>query len=300
MSRKAGLRLDFVGIGAPRCASTWVFRCLEAHPQVCTSRAKEIPFFNDSGNYARGLEWYRWFFEHCRQGQVCGEFNPNYLADPAAAARIHDLFPQVRLLVTLRDPVAALHSLYRFRSYRGRYRYPDFGAFLEAEPDAVGLFRYHERLGPFLERFPRERFHFMLQEDIVGDPRRAVRELYAFLGVDPAVEPPAAGQRINVARRGPRAWLARPVYAGVGLLERLPGGPAVVSRLKRSPLQGLAERWLSASAGGPAPAEATGGGVGGVERARLVEHYRDDIESLEALLGRDLGAWKAPSQTLKR
>ncbi len=37
-------KIDFIGVGAPKCGTTWVAQCLSEHPQICLSKPKEINF----------------------------------------------------------------------------------------------------------------------------------------------------------------------------------------------------------------------------------------------------------------
>ena len=48
---------SFIGIGAQRCGTTWLYESLAAHPEVYVSRPKELYFFTK--NYMRGLDWYQ-------------------------------------------------------------------------------------------------------------------------------------------------------------------------------------------------------------------------------------------------
>ena len=48
-------KLDFIGLGVQRSATTWLFESLETHPQIKAARQgdnKELHFFNQSGHYA--------------------------------------------------------------------------------------------------------------------------------------------------------------------------------------------------------------------------------------------------------
>lgn len=45
-------RPDFIGIGAQKCATTWLALCLRQHPQIFMASPKELKYFNE--NFARG------------------------------------------------------------------------------------------------------------------------------------------------------------------------------------------------------------------------------------------------------
>lgn len=124
-----GFKVDFIGIGAPRSGSTWLFHALGRHPAVCLSEPKEIKYFNREDflrpvidgddespyinpNHARDLDWYARHYRHCPADSLKGEFSPQYLFDDAAPARIHTSFPDVKLLVCLRNPIDRIHATY--------------------------------------------------------------------------------------------------------------------------------------------------------------------------------------------
>ena len=74
-------------------------------------------------NYARGLRWYRSHFPLQAGGRhlvrpglspaIAGEASPYYLFHPLAAERLARDFPDVRIIVSLRDPVDRAYSHYK-------------------------------------------------------------------------------------------------------------------------------------------------------------------------------------------
>ena len=41
-------KIDFIGIGAPKCGTTWLSAQLEAHPQIGFAPDKEVYYFADT------------------------------------------------------------------------------------------------------------------------------------------------------------------------------------------------------------------------------------------------------------
>ena len=118
--------IDFIGIGTSKAGTTWVSEMLDAHPGICMSEPKEVNYFNEQNNYSiniknynygKGFNWYKKHFLHWRTGQIIGEFTPKYLADLKAPLRIKNAFPDVKLIVCLRDPVDRAFSQYNFIKY---------------------------------------------------------------------------------------------------------------------------------------------------------------------------------------
>ena len=73
---------NFLGIGAQRAGTTWLYNCLNEHPDVFVSSAKEIHFF--SHEFDRGVTWYEGHFQGRNTESAIGEITPNYLNVPAA------------------------------------------------------------------------------------------------------------------------------------------------------------------------------------------------------------------------
>src|SRR6056297_2233099 len=105
---------DFIGIGAMKAATSWIYKCLIEHPEVCGSSKKELHFFDRPQNYKKGIDYYISFFKHCPQDKAKGEYTPNYLYSPATPELISRHFPNVKIIVCLRNPAERAWSHYLF------------------------------------------------------------------------------------------------------------------------------------------------------------------------------------------
>src|SRR5215510_10013523 len=117
----------FLHIGPGKSGSSWLHETLARHPEVYLSEAKDLYFF--SRYYDRGLDWYRKQFRSAGPGhRVVGEVCPDYLSCAEAPRRIRScLGPDVRLMVTLRDPAERAFSAYLHRRRHGEAA-PTFSA----------------------------------------------------------------------------------------------------------------------------------------------------------------------------
>src|SRR5262245_1610189 len=118
-SRDSSFNLDFVGIGAAKSGTTWLAQCLGEHPQVCISNPKELNYFcrkkywtMGGSYYGKGEAWLRQGFVHWKPGQIRGEISPTYLVDPESPKLLARHFPNVKIIVSFRNPTDALFSLY--------------------------------------------------------------------------------------------------------------------------------------------------------------------------------------------
>ena len=168
------LKVDFIGIGAIKCGTTWLFYALGQHPEICLSEPKEIRYFNVEDfmkpyvpgkdelpfinpDHKKDFAWYAKHFTHCSAGSLKGEFSPQYMRDEEAPSRIHRLFPDVKLLVPLRDPIAKLHSSYWSRTrYTKKYKDQSFEDSIESDPRYLRETFYAKHLTRYREYFERE------------------------------------------------------------------------------------------------------------------------------------------------
>ena len=106
---------DFLGLGVQKGGTTTLHRLLDRHPSVFLPPVKEVHYF--SLHFSQGEAWYRSQFAAAGPNQHCGEITPYYLFHPEVPRRVHDLLPEARLIVLLRDPVERALSQY-FHSRR--------------------------------------------------------------------------------------------------------------------------------------------------------------------------------------
>ena len=97
--------LDFLIIGAQKCATTTLFEHLRQHPGIHMPLEKEVPFFTGPECDAAG--WASFSDRHFGppDGRLRGKATPQYMCDPDAAQRIHRLMPGVKLVAILRDEI---------------------------------------------------------------------------------------------------------------------------------------------------------------------------------------------------
>jgi hypothetical protein len=219
----AGLRRgpDFVIIGAKRGGTTSLYNYVLEHPSISPlfpgrQHIKGVHYYDS--NYHRGLRWYRSHFPLQAGGThlarpgikpaIAGDASPYYLFHPLAAERLARDFPDVRIIVFLRDPVERAYSHFKERTHHGGETL-SFEAALDAEEERLcgeaerirteptylsaehenhsylAQGRYLDMLPRWFGLFPREQFHIAASEDLYGDPQRHVNEVWSFLGLAP-------------------------------------------------------------------------------------------------------------------
>ncbi len=95
---------DFMSIGSGQAGSTWLFKNLQCHPDVFVARQKETHYF--SRNFKKAsLHYYSSLYADAGE-RICGELTPAYnLLIPERIEFIHRLMPDLRILLTIRNPI---------------------------------------------------------------------------------------------------------------------------------------------------------------------------------------------------
>ena len=295
---------NFLIIGAAKSGTTALFDLLAQHPGVYRPFAKEPKFFTNDVNFARGADWYtRTYFKGAGRLTARGEATPHYLYwGKKAAPRIQQAFGPtgVKFIAIFRDPVKRAYSQYWMDVQREieTLSFPDalsaeeqrlIDKRQELEPAGLlkyGYFRggcYATLLEPYLRLFPREQFHFLLQEDLKKDFSAAAQGLAEFLGIQPGfdfqpvVSNPAYAPRSSRLHHfflfpsGPLYRIARRLFRILPESRRY--------RLRRKAVQAN----LRPTAYPPMNPD--------VER-QLRVRYREEIKQLEIILGRSLSHWR--------
>jgi Sulfotransferase domain len=238
--------------GAPKCGTTSLFAWLATHPEVCGSNTKETrylvdpedPLFKEKSNYRdHGLAGYEAYFEECSpERKVILEATPVYLYQRTALEVLAGLDPHLDIVLVFRKPSERVYSHFHFlRDSKVRIEtglsFAEFVRLVKAQDpritsrghakNVLDHSRYADYVPAWLERFPRERLHFFLFEDLRRDPRAFARGVAAELGIEPAFFDSYAFPRKNTTFSVRRPWLHQARRA-VG--RRLP--PGTRKRLK--------------------------------------------------------------------
>ena len=115
-------KLDFVIVGAQKCATTTLHQYLSAHPDIDMPPGKEAPLFNQSNKVDdRAMNNFMMenFSGAARENVIRGKASPQYMSDTAIAQKIFDHNPDTKIIAILRDPRKRAFSHYRMALRRG-------------------------------------------------------------------------------------------------------------------------------------------------------------------------------------
>ncbi len=271
---------NFIIIGSQKAGTTSLYHVLRKHPQIFMPKKKELNFFFQEDEFARGLSYYEDYFAPAPEDAIAvGEASPGYICHPEGPDRIHAATPDARLILTLRNPVERAYSQY----WDNRRRLSESLTFEETietaldstfETGKLGYFSrgtYMQYIERFLARFDRERLLILLFDDLQNNPAEFYRSCFDFLGVDPDYHDAGMERAFNAF-----AIWNNPAYSW--FFKR----PHYTRSLPR-PARSLMLR------GGRKPFKQPP--INPATRARLNEFYRPWNQALAEFICRDLSHW---------
>ncbi|MFZ1887764.1 MAG: sulfotransferase [Candidatus Binataceae bacterium] len=270
---------DFIGVGPPRTATTWLYEVLQGRVGFSNFR-KETDFFTRF--YGRGFDWYLQYFAACPPRLPMGELSPMYFASHDARGRIHQAIPSCKIICTFRDPVERAWSHWRLL-VRNLWTRLEFEQAATQLRDIRESSRYGHYTAEWIASFGRENVLLMFYEDLQRDPQGFVDQFCAFVGAPKfsLSDSAAAHSRVHSVPSRPRhprvARNVRDVRAWLND-HRMHRAAAMV---RKSPL------WSYCFEGGEPFARPTP-----EVDARVRAILRPEVEQLEQISGRDLSAWK--------
>ncbi|MBF6569729.1 MAG: sulfotransferase [Candidatus Binataceae bacterium] len=275
---------EFFAVGPPRTATTWLHEVLTGH--VNLPRIVKEPRFFDL-RYSKGLAWHRRHFEPIFEGLPIGEISPTYFYSIDAIRRIAQLTPQAKILITLRDPVKRLYSLYKMKVGDGTIRM-SFKDAVRRHPEMIESNRYEFYIRKWIGTFGEKQTLVIMQEELLRDAGAYLDKVCRFIGIPPFEVSDAEGRRRSNSADEPCSatvkWLSAIAVRAADSLNtnNFARTMAVVRKLGVRKLF-LRDEPVRIPPLDPEFAE------------QMRREMRPQIESLEVLLNTDLSAWKPRS-----
>ena len=236
----------FIVIGAQRSGTTWLHRVLSQHDRLWLTPVKELHYFDKQsinlgvlnkyvrhrarfwswkraaidprwfGRYwflPRGDEWYAKLFRRARaRGKITGEITPAYAAlSDQKWDQIYSLFPDVRLIFVMRDPIIRTWSALRNNMKKGRI--DPFSSVedlieLSLKPSISSRSDYLRAIQMVESRFGAGQLHCCFFEQLISEPTVFADSMFRFLGVNPLGEDLVVPAAVNSAAGGDQPPLA--------------------------------------------------------------------------------------------
>lgn len=215
-------------IGAPKCGTTALSYYLSGHPDIYMSEQggeKEPGYMADDAYDVFGTrrvttvdEYKRLFSDAPPNTKWLGDASVCYLASKVAVPNILSMTQDAHFVVVIRNPVDLAYAIHTQRVQLGRENILDFKEAWRAEGDRLQgnrlpthtratplSFQYSElakigsQIKSLLEKVPKKRIHFMMNEDLSRNTLSEYKKLLDFLSVD--YDGRTQFPRLNVAKR---------------------------------------------------------------------------------------------------
>ena len=276
---------NFFIVGAPRSGTTSLYEYLKEVPEVFMSPVKEPNFFNLSvendlflSKPIREKKKYLDLFKNVKDEKAIGEASPTYLWDPKTPKLIHEIIPDAKIIISLRDPITRAFSEYLFLLGLGSEK----GSFLETIRRSIqdedyssnriiqnGL--YFEQVKRYLDIFGPNQIKILIFEELVQDTWISVKQVLQFLDINH--DPSTSVKKIHNAFTSPRSEMASAIVKNKVLRKM---GKTLI------PIDGLFRLRKILTKETPKPI------MTNEEKNLLKEFYYNDVRNLEKFLNRQL------------
>lgn len=278
---------DFIGLGAQKAGTSWIYACLHEHPEVYIPQ-KDIHFFSRERNWKNGTSWYQSIFSTCPNAHKTGEYSTSYLYDAQSPKRIFDLCSNTKLIVCLRNPVDRAYSNYINDIKAGRIsKDVSFLRASKEHPEYLEQGLYAQQIVRYLEYFPKDRLLIMCYEDIKENPLGFIQEIYEFIGVSKDYNPAMLRKKINAGQVPKFLFIEKAIRTVSNTLKNL-GLGRIVWLVKKLELATRLRKMNAVSQKKEKPR-----GVEPGEREILYSHFQADIQRLEEITGKSFKRWMA-------
>lgn len=289
----------FVVAGAARAGTTALSEALRAHPDVWLTQPKEphylalagaTPTFSGPGDAetinrvaVTDAAAYRELFRGGESFAARGDASVSTLYYASTAApRLHDLNPEARVVLVLRDPVDRAFSSHQYLRNRGFEPEEDFLAAVAEEPRRIeqgwhhlwhytGMSRYAEDVERLRAVMGPDNVGIWWYDDMVTPESGAIEEIQSFLGLQPAVGADGL-TRVNASGKERSA-------AAAGVMHAASRSRVLRSTVKAVVPFGVRERIRSLNLSRSETPKAL--------RAALLPVLEPDLTRLEQVIGRE-------------
>jgi hypothetical protein len=204
-------RLDFLVIGAQKCATSWLYYCLRDHPELhLSAKKREREYLGGDLYEKRGADWYFALLEGAQDEQKLGAVSVNYMIDPRSPKVVHYYAPGVKLIASLRHPIERAISAYYYTVRMGLI--PNL-SLEEGLSIAVDIYNSQGEAGPakvyyqelikrgeysallenYLRYFSPKQLLLVTYDDIEERPLSVLQKIYEFIGVSASYVPERLG-----------------------------------------------------------------------------------------------------------
>jgi len=281
---------NFFIVGAPRAGSSSLYEYLRQVPEIYMSTVKEPNYFapnaipdNFKINPIRNKKEYLKLFKKAKDEKILGEASPSYLRDTEAPKLIHEVLPDAKILISLRNPINQIFSNYLMNASLGYENKPFREAInnsltrkkLIGYQDLIQGAMYYQPVKRYLETFGENQVKIIIFEEFIKNTGKMLNDILDFLGVKSTI-PEIMDKSFNPFSI-PRGKLARFVLTSGGIrkISNKIVSPSMRIKLKENLLlKGVKKPEMKED-----------------DKKFLQSLFKEDVKNLEILLGYNF-PWK--------
>ena len=194
----------FIGVGAGRCGTSFLYEYFKSHPDIYMSPVKEINYFGirnlENKEYGLSFREYLYYFLGAKQENCIGEISPVYLTFPDAALVMQKYLPDIKIIITIREPID--RAISQYKHHFDEHQIDDINEYFTLGLETykkgnLNLYQndwfhpvknimqslYFEGVSKYIEAFSREQVIVVTFEELKADSNSLLNKLCQFLGV---------------------------------------------------------------------------------------------------------------------
>lgn len=211
---------NFLIVGPPRTATTWLYKCLDNHPDVFVPNIKEARYF-DEHFQKKDFAWYKSLYAECPDSiTTIGDITPGYFAHEDVPSRIYNaLGADVKLLIIFRDPLDRAVSHYNVLR-NNKIVEETFQEHLERKGIAYQSSMYAKNIERYIAVFGRANIRIFSYSELAKSPHLFWQKVQSSLGL---IEKPDAliENRVNERKGRLRSGLLFQIVEFKRKIERI-------------------------------------------------------------------------------
>lgn len=177
--------LNFLGIGAQKSGTSWLYKALSEHPKIEFPGGKEVHFWDQ--RHGRGVKWYTQLFSN--EAYINGDITPAYGILPIKVIQeIYDLMPHLRLIYLIRNPIERAWSSARMALGRAEMLHEEASDqwFIDHFNSKGSLARgdYETCIRQWRSVFPASQLLIVRYDEICHDPVAVANKCLNHLGLE--------------------------------------------------------------------------------------------------------------------
>jgi len=207
--------IDFLVIGAQKCATSWLYYCLKEHPSVCLPSVKlEKVYVGGDLHKKYGNKWYKEHLNKNSNNKVTGDISVEYLLNHRSPKFLSKLANNIKLFASLRSPMDRAISAYFWNLRRGNVEEISINKGLKRAittweensiEDVNGLNSYYydiiergmyaRQIQRYVQHFSKQSIYLIYYDDIRKNAVDTLSRVFSVLGVNPDYRPPSLKRR---------------------------------------------------------------------------------------------------------